>query len=168
MFRGYRHKYKKSEWDWQQSQLASGIVWIPPFPSLLFTATSGLLASSCSSWAQLWLYSSLGSSTATLNNSWKLQSDPPRINYSVELVHICHSHRNNHLHSGNYCFSTNKPCSSELPRDWSFEFIIKYLSQDLRSPLAISLYPEAPQTNEDPPLSLLTPIHHHSVPRGQG
>lgn len=106
-------------------------------------------------------------STAT-HNGWKLQTDHPRINYSVELVHICHSYRNNHLYSGKYSISRNKPCSSKLLRDWSFEFIMKCLSQYSRAPLAFSLYLEATRTNKDPPLPLLTPIHHHSGPREQG
>lgn len=165
MFRGYRHKYKnltETDSNLNQHLEQSGF---PPISIPPFTATSELLVSS---WAHLWLCSRPGSTAATLHNGWKLQSDPPRVNYSVELVHICHSHRNNHLHSGNYCISTNKPCSSELPKDWSFEFIMKYLSQDLRSPFAFSLYPEAPQINEDPPLPLLTPNSPSLWPKRAG
>lgn len=166
MFRGYRHKYKNlSEtdsnlnWHLEQSRF-------PHFhPSSSQPHCLGLLLGTPGT-VQL-CRQHCSHSTATYIG-WKLQSQLPRINYSVELVHICHSHRNNHLCSGNYSISRNKPCSSELPREWFFEFTIKHLSQDSRTPLAFSLYPEAPQTNKDPLLPLFTAIHLHSGPRGQG
>lgn len=169
MFRGYRNKYKnlsKTDSNLNRHLEQSGFPhfhpsssqphqssWSPPAPPGHTCDCTAVQA-----WLQP-LYS---------HPQWLKAADHPRINYSVELVHICHSYRNNHLYSGKYSISRNKPCSSKLLRDWSFEFIMKCLSKDSRAPLAFSLYLEATRTNKDPPLPLLTPIHHHSGPREQG